>query len=54
MSAQHVPGDVGAQMRWLTNRMASSWRDKIDTTLEIKPERTAAQAREELIAKLIE
>jgi hypothetical protein len=53
-TSEHVPGDVTAQMKWLCNRMPRKWRDKVDVGHEVEPELTAAQARDKLIAFLIE
>jgi hypothetical protein len=53
-STVHVPGDVGAQKLWLVNRCPSEWREKVEVSHEVVPEMTAAQARDELIAFLIE
>jgi hypothetical protein len=53
-TSRHIPGDVTAQMKWLCNRMPRKWRKKVDINHEVGPEMTAAQARDDLIAFLIE
>jgi hypothetical protein len=39
-TTEHVPGDVTAQMKWLSNCRPDKWREKIDVTYERLPERT--------------
>jgi hypothetical protein len=51
---KHVPGDVTVQMKWLCNRRPERWREKIDVTMQREPEKSAAEIRAEIVAKLIE
>jgi hypothetical protein len=50
----HIPGDVTAQMKWLSNRRPNKWREKVDVPTEREPEKSAAELRAEIVAKLIE
>jgi hypothetical protein len=51
---ERVPGDVTAQMKWLRNRMPHKWGDKVDISHEVKPEKTPAQALDDLVQLLID
>jgi hypothetical protein len=53
-TSRHVPGDVTAQMKWLCNRRPNKWREKVDVPTEREPEKSAAELRAEIVAKLIE
>jgi hypothetical protein len=52
-SAEHIPGDVGAQKMWLCNRVSKEWRDKIEHTHEPVREITPAEALENLVSILV-
>ena len=54
VSSQHVPGDVSAQFRWLMNRRAERWRDKVDINHEGKPQPTLEQVRAEIVQRMID
>jgi hypothetical protein len=51
-TTEHIPGDVGAQKSWLTNRRPRQWRDRIDVG-EVQPERSSAEIKQMIIEKLI-
>ena len=51
---ERVLGDVTAQMKWLRNRMPRKWGDKVDISHEVKPEKTPAQALDDLVQLLID
>jgi hypothetical protein len=53
-TTEHIPGDVTAQMKWLSNRRPNKWREKVDVPTEREPEKSAAELRAEIVAKLIE
>jgi hypothetical protein len=46
---QHVPGDVGAQGRWLSNRRPRQWRDKLDLTIDPDEKKTSRELRIEML-----
>jgi hypothetical protein len=50
---QHVPGDVGAEKLWLTNRRPRQWRDRIDV-VEDRPQRSSAEIKEIIVQKLLD
>ncbi len=52
-SAEHIPGDVGAQKMWLCNRLPKEWRDKVEHTHEPGRELTSAEALEDLVSILV-
>ena len=48
----HLPGDVTAQIKWLTNRRPKQWRgDMPDGT---QPERSPEEIKEIILQKLME
>jgi hypothetical protein len=51
---EHIPGDVGAQKSWLTNRRPRQWRDRIDVDVGDDPERSAAELRADLVQYLMD
>ena len=53
VSSQHVPGEVSAQFRWLMNRRPERWRDKVDISHEVKPQRTLEEVRAEIVQRMI-
>ena len=51
---EHIPGDVTAQTRWLTNRRPRQWREKVDVSQDARPERSLAEIKELVLQKLAE
>jgi hypothetical protein len=50
-TTEHIPGDVGAQRSWLTNRRPKQWRDK--DVGEVPPERSSAEIKEIILQKFM-
>jgi hypothetical protein len=50
---EHIPGDVTAQTRWLTNRRPRQWRGDMPDGTQPQ-ERSTAEIKELVIAKLLE
>ena len=50
---EHIPGDVTAQTRWLTNRRPKQWRGDMPDGTQPQ-ERSTAEIKELVIAKLLE
>jgi len=53
-TTEHIPGDVTAQTRWLTNRRPRQWREKVDVSQDARPERRLAEIKELILQKLAE
>jgi hypothetical protein len=49
----HVPGDVTAQTRWLTNRRPRQWRERLDVS-EPPPQRSLEEIKAGIVKKLID
>jgi hypothetical protein len=52
-TTEHVPGDVTAQTRWLTNRRPRQWRGDMPDGTQPQ-ERSTAEIKELIIQKLLE
>jgi hypothetical protein len=53
-ATEHIPGDVGAQGRWLNNRKPRQWRDRLDVTVDPDENKTSAELDAELLQFLID
>jgi hypothetical protein len=51
-TVEHIPGDVGAIGRWLSNRKPRQWCERLD--VEVQPQRSLDEIKAGIVKKLID